>query len=341
MGARILSGLALLLWANFLGQAQAAEPSAESARSTAPCGVVQTFQGDVQVLDANRTEILETRPKSGVPCGGWVSVRGGQIEIRHRQGFEVRSAHDTFFELYDNQADERMTGEHQVVLFRGKILIQKPMGTDVVRVLTPNGRVVVEAGTAVVIYNAQEEETQLISLEHSAVLENRFEQGSQVVANAGESTLLNYKLLRLAPSVARPVDVGSLKLSLLDLPLSAPEMKAALVRANERQMPVIDLSKTKSRALAAQTHGIKSEYKKHKKTKFDKKLKDQWTRKLAGGAAQAEALLHPDTTHISARKQSRVWVEDVDPQPHPLTQMTSYQEKKRVLEELSKIHAKE
>ncbi len=328
------------------GVSFAAQPEPTEIHSEAPCGVIRTFEGDVQVLDAQRTEILETRPKAPVPCGGWLSVRGGQLELKHRQGFEVRAAHDTFFEIYDNHADARMTGEHHVVLFRGKVLIHKPMGSGSVKVLTPNARVTIEHGTSVVLYNAQEEETQLISLDQAATLENRFERNTPVVAQAGESTVLNFKLLRLTPSTARPVDVGQLKLSLLDLPMAAQELKAALTRASERQMPVVklaELAKRKGPAAAARTlaasrhgHAKGSEYRRHKRTKMDKKLDHQWERKLAGGAMDADALVHPTPVIAKSRKTSKIWVDDLDPAPWVPTQ-----EKQRILEELSRIHARD
>lgn len=314
--------------------AGAMEPVSGEVKSQAPCGVIRTFEGDVQVLDAHRTEILETRPKAAIPCGGWLSVRGGQLEIKHRQGFEIRAAHDTFFEIYDNQADARLTGENHIVLFRGKILVNKPAGQGSVRILTPNARVTVESGMSVVQYHAQDEETQLISLDQSATLENRFERGTPIVAQAGESTVLNFKLLRLTPSTARPVDVGQLKLSLLDLPMAAPELKMALTRAAERQMPVVELPKAQQRALASRKKP--SEYRRHKKTRVDRQLDRQWERKLAGGAVDASALLHPEAAAVKPRRSSRLFIEDLDPVPS-----VPAGEKQRILEELSRIHARD
>ena len=83
--------------------------------------------------------------------------------------------------------------------------------------ITPNARARLERASAIVIYSAGDEESQLITLEDEASLENRFEPSRKMTVKQGEASSLNFTLLRVVPSAPRAIAQASLRPHLVAL----------------------------------------------------------------------------------------------------------------------------
>ncbi len=214
----------------------AAEPAAP-ASDPILCGTLENAHGQVQMFDASRTQSLSVLPKTGVPCGAWLSVGAGDqswVVFRHRDGFSLHAAANTFIQIPDNNLDGKRVGD-AFVLYRGEALLRSRGGTPEAQLLTANARVRLKQGMALVIYAPQEEETQVISLESSATLENRYQAGTQVAVKEGEASSLNFKLLRVQPSHPRAVMLVSLREKLHRFPIDDQLHNEAIAAAYKRQ----------------------------------------------------------------------------------------------------------
>src|ERR1035437_10271438 len=66
--------------------ASAAETRIPAGKPAVPCAVLERFDGDVQILDSSRNELIYTNLGAPVPCGAWVTVGQGWGELRHKDG---------------------------------------------------------------------------------------------------------------------------------------------------------------------------------------------------------------------------------------------------------------
>jgi hypothetical protein len=200
----------------------------------APCAVVENFQGDLEILDPTRTHIINVGKNVGIPCGGWVSSEMGWALIRHRDGHDLRVGPNTFIEIPENNANS----PDQVVLYHGEVYGSTEGGGGDLRVTTANARVRVPKGAVLVNYDAENQDTQLVALDHPATLENRFEPDQKIKIQAGESTSLNFKQLRVVPTFPKAVSIASLKEKLVLFRLNekdaADAYQVAEVRAERR-----------------------------------------------------------------------------------------------------------
>lgn len=178
----------------------------QPASTDSVCGLIEKWDGPVQVLDSTRTKLIDLKLGAPLPCGAWISTGQGRISIRHSQGFQARIAARSFVELKPTPVEK-----DAVTLYQGALLLAPNQGAEEIQIMTANSRARVSSGASIVIYNQKEQNTQLISLDGSASLENRFENSRRVDVHAGESTQLNLSLLRVIPSLARAVASTSLK----------------------------------------------------------------------------------------------------------------------------------
>jgi hypothetical protein len=240
------SGAAALLWLSAIALAFAAlEISVAHGVelrpghvADVPCAVLDAFSGRVQVLDAARTHLIDAVPAAGVPCGGWVSVETGWAELHHRDGFKMHLGAKSFAEFPESNPDGKHLGDH-VVLYRGEVYGLAPGGSGELRMITANGRSRVTRGSVVLVFDVDEDETQLIALHGASTLENRFEWSRRIRVSAGEASALNFRLLRVVPTAPRALAAATLAPRLVGLHVEEKESDTAVVAAKERQERVL------------------------------------------------------------------------------------------------------
>jgi hypothetical protein len=319
----------------------------------APCGVLESFLGDVQILNSTRTRLVDATNRAAIPCGSWVSVNHGWAQIRHQNGPHIHVGGETFVQLPDFKNDPNFKGDH-LVLYKGQVFAEAGDGEEEFRMVSSMGRVRVKRGKIIFLFNRNTDETQLISVESSATLENRFETSRKVRVQAGESTELNFKLLRVIPTLPSAISIASLRPKLADLRIAESDRYEALQWVLKRQgrkfaAPLVDENSdvdeggrspekksgphVASRKLAS-THP--ESYLRHPPEKSDALLHAHWVKKMVGGESIGERILYPDKYYGRA---PRAGVEIIDP-GIKLNQKQKKQEdveKKHLIEQLTQI----
>jgi hypothetical protein len=352
-----LTALSAILGLASIRAAHARE--AESGEGSAvPCAVVSHHTGDVDLLDSTRTHLLKMGRGAAIPCGAWVSVKTGAIEHKHRDGFRIHLAKGAFAQLTESNTDGKNQGE-QLVLFHGEVFAHAPNSSGELRVITSNARSRVKRGSAIVLYNEDADETQLIALDAPASIENRFEPSRKAQIAAGEASSLNFKLMRVVPSVPRAVAVSSLRPKFEGLRVPARERELALRRARERNERLFAAKLVPDEVSPEWPNGHPGRLGRHFRgpasagpapapAKVDPKvysahgdepqgqdaeLHERFVNRVVAGAPGADHLLHPRKRAPRAHPpaQGRVIVKDQGtPSPED-------SEKRRLIEELSRI----
>jgi hypothetical protein len=218
--------IAMALAIGLAYHARANEPAAASF----PCAVLESSSGEAEVLDSSRTHLAEATPNTPVPCGGWVSVSRGVAKLKHRFGYELHLGPGTFAQFNDS--------EDAILLFRGQLYSVASGGMGELRILTPNARVKVSRAAAITLFDSDEESTQVVALDGTSEIANRFDAAATVLVKAGEQSTLDFKLLRVVPSVPKVIAIASVKdkLQELDVPAHADQKAYAVIRAREKQV---------------------------------------------------------------------------------------------------------
>ena len=304
------------------------------------CGVLERFEGDVQILNSTRDTLIDVTFNVGIPCGGWISVQKGWADVKHRQGYGLRLGPGTFIEIFDNVQDQQITGEEHVALYRGKLYVEVPKGSEKLRVITANARAKISWGDSLIIFNAWDEETQLVALTNTAVLENRFEKSNQIQIKSGEATSLNFKILRIIPATPRAIEVASLKEKLNDLNLSAQQMSVAVQAAYKRQdRRFASVVKEEKRNPAAINKKSNYSYIQHKTEEGDTKAQAQWVKKLVGGQAVGERILFPEK-FLGREQKAQIYVRDPSQALGGKKRHSEEdKEKQKLLQELSELQS--
>lgn len=204
----------------------------EAAPKAKPCGLMVEFHGDVAIIDASGSKLMETREKAQIPCEAWVSVRDGWAILEHRTGVTLKLSVNTFLQFKDPKSPAG-SGE-SVMLYKGKTHFDIPVGSEEFRVLTANARIRSREGVGVALFSLEDDETQLITVEGEGFIENRYADQARIRVQSGEASSFNYRLKRVVPTTPRALKVASLKEVLDELPLNDDEMRVALVNARER-----------------------------------------------------------------------------------------------------------
>jgi hypothetical protein len=225
--------------------AHAYEPQTSESTGT-PCAVLENFGGDVEVLDPSRTRVAGLSKNTGIPCGGWVSSGSGWAIIHHRDGHDLRIGPNTFLEIPESQPKENPalpSSNDQVVLYRGEMFGSTTGGGGQLRIVTANARVRMDQGTVLINFSPDEQDTQLVALDHTAMLENRFEPTKKVRIQAGESTDLNFKEMRVIPTYPKAVSIASLheKLALFKVTPSDQAVFYETAQARAERRLAVDL----------------------------------------------------------------------------------------------------
>jgi hypothetical protein len=199
-----------------------------------PCAWMEMYGGNVQVLDASRTRLLDSGEHTGIPCGGWVSVDRGWALISHRDGQKFYAGPGTFLEVPENNTDGHRKGDH-VVLYKGEVYGIAPEDAPELRIATANARARLKSARGIVLFSEQQEDTQLICLERKAWLENRFQIEKKILVKQGEASSLNFKAMRVVPSTPQAVAAAPLRQRLQEFHVGDSEQERVLRIVKARQ----------------------------------------------------------------------------------------------------------
>ncbi len=205
----------------------------QTEASTAPlCGKVAAFHGEVQILDASRTRLTEVLRGASVGCGSFISVpKEGWVRIQHRDGVTLTLSSRSFAELGAPNSEKR----DGLTLLRGELYLRAGNGSAELQVLTGNARVKLGQGSALLSFDDEKEETQVLSFQRPLVIENRYQSGTAVKVGPGETSSLDFKILRITPSAPSAVSLASVKKRLAPFHLSDREVEMALNEVRARQ----------------------------------------------------------------------------------------------------------
>jgi len=321
--AWMISLSALYLGATSIGLADP-RPTTENVHTESAnvqvCATVQKFAGDAVLLDPSRAHVDDAKNGRAIPCDGWVSVRTGWIEIKHRDGHLIRMGENTFIQL--NGEQESLT------LLRGVIHVQAFDDGANLRMITPNARAKMKQGNGILLYSPERQRTQWVTLSRLAMLENRFESETQVTVGEGEGSLLDLSQARVVPMAPRAITVASLKPLLKSLDLSEKMQKGAIYVALQRQRRVIPsilgeaglLGGNELRAPASVEQVDPELYRRHNLNQRDAKIERHLAQKQTGGGPTS--LLEPEA--LEKRLEAKAAARDS-------------KEKKRIIEELEEL----
>lgn len=168
------------------------------SREPASCGIVTKTEGAVLISPADRTQIIQAKDRSSVPCGAWITIKEGWAEIRLGSGMDMRLSSETFAQILDPAFEK-----DEIALIRGQILAKAKSGTGEFTVVTANARVRFKDTFGVVVYLNEEEDTQVLGLGPNPVsFENRFSEKNALKIARGEISTMSLKQLRTIPTVA-------------------------------------------------------------------------------------------------------------------------------------------
>jgi hypothetical protein len=346
----LVLGLAAALPATRAGLARELETESSAP---VPCAIIAEVGGQVDVLDASRSRLLDSSEKAAVACGSWISVGRGSVELKHRDGFRIHAGAGTFMQLPEPNTDGHFSGD-QVILYRGQVFAQAGGGSGQLRVATANARARVERGSAIVVFSQEDEETQLIALDRSSTLENRFETARRVTAKAGEATALNFKQLRVVPGTPRAVAIAALRPKFDDLHVPERDRKGAFRTAHDRQERIFATElvpgddqvsdnpgeDVRARLKHAYVPASPSRYSSRPSDDQVRAIRKSWTGRLAAGETGAGRLIAP-APKAKATGSRSIASQDMPARGKikPHGRLTAEDEEKlRLIEELSRIH---
>jgi hypothetical protein len=342
----------LLLWGSLIASAvssafapvYATEAKPESIQKVTPCAVVDRFAGDAQVLDEARTRVVEADNRVPVYCGGWVSVENGWLTLKHRFGYQIHVGPHSFVQFLDD-ADA-------IAVFRGQIFAQASGGMGELRVVTPNARMRVSRGSIVTLFDPEEEMSQLTVVDGKADFENRFDttKKANVAVKSGFASALDFKLMRVVPSIPKVVATSSLKAKLLELHVPLKESERALAIARNRRNELFasfeksqDEQLKPARKIASaekpSATPVKHSPKAQDSEENQARSEDYLLRKTLGGSADGMKILRRPAAHRKKTQKAKVQVEDPEAQLMAKQKGAEDKEKRRLIEELSKIHS--
>lgn len=309
-----------------------------SRAAASPCAIVDAYSGESQILDRTRSQVVDLTRGAAITCGGWVSVQSGWVRIKHQNGYFLHLAPQTFVNLAD--------GPDPIVLYKGEVFAQAGGGTGEMRIVTANGRVRVSRGRVIVSFSTVDDETQLIALENSATLENRFSSEGNITVRAGEASNINVSLQRILPSIPAAVSVSGLRPKMMALHLSEADQSEAVAAVTARKdrkfasVPAGDAAKRRAPA-SVKRHGRNpasdlSRYTRHKMGPEDVRLKGELARKLVGGENVGTQILFPDR-YYGRTQQAQILVEDPQAVLNEKRRVKNDPEKQRLMRELSSI----
>ncbi len=331
----------VIFWVNSVF-AHSEKTKIEKNEESSLCGVVEDRVGQVQSLSADRSRFSDIVPKKGITCGSWISVIQGWVRIRHSGGAIIQLGPESFAQFIDPHNDAEFKGD-QLIFYRGQILAEVANGSTELKVVSPVARARVKNGKVLFYSRLSDDEAQLIALKNTATLENRFSPRPKIVVKAGEATSLNLKLQRVIPTLPKAVSVASLKPMLYVFKLDENERSEILELARKRQSrkfasdfaTLNEKSESKGqRGLASTKTG--SDYRRHEPSELEPVLYEHWVNRMVSGDRTGEKILFPNKIQDVSQKM-RLMVSDPEETSKKKIQKVELEEKKRLIEELSRI----
>lgn len=166
------------------------------------CGFLSTFNGNVQVFDADRSVIRDVGLGMKIHCGDWVSVESGNAHIEQVQsGAKVMLTAGTFAQVVNAGSTIGSIREH-LVLYRGEIYA-KQHSREEFRVITPQARVTFSASEGYVLAQDTLGETQVLTVEGKNRIQNRFIDHAPIIVSEGKFSKVGTSTSRNIPHEAR------------------------------------------------------------------------------------------------------------------------------------------
>ncbi len=317
-------GLFVVLYLSLLSHA--AEPELSDSQV---CAVLKGFGGNLEILNSTRTSLKEVALNTPVECGSWITVSKGWAKFLHRDGYEFQVGKWSFIQLQDPKS----FGE-AILLFRGLMLANIDEGKGTLKVLTANARAHMLVGKSILIYQQKNEETELIALENSAMIENRFQISRPILVKEGEVSTLNFKVKRLVPSLPKAVALASAKEKFFELSIEEGDQfwfLKHILKRQERKFASSLLEPRANRKIAS-SHS----YIRHPSLNEDEKaMIHHMVRKNVASDASGEKMLFPEKAARQARS-IQVQVQEMQDQVLSKEELV---ERKHLIEELSQIQA--
>ena len=320
-------------------------PKSEEVNPVPTCGMIADLLGDVQVLDQNRSKLLKLGKNDLIPCGSWISSHSGWVSLKHKSGAKIHMGQETYLQVREGVESEE--GNDHLSLLRGEIFADVGGGNPEVRIASSSGRVRAQSAKVIFLVGYMEDRTQLMVLESSATLENRFEPQKSIKVSAGENSELILKNDRVIPQIPTAVALSSLEPKFLTLRIPQSVQTAASQEVMSRQkrkmaIQLVDLSsehkqkesekKGEGRALAS-ARSMNS-YLRNPPSSHDSLLKDHFIKAVVGGDQSGRQILFPH--QYQGRTQS-VGIQVEEKKYRIQGTHAEREEKKRLIEELGRI----
>jgi hypothetical protein len=319
-----------VLWLFGASSVLASEPHNEvsstqdAVKKAQVCGVLQDFDGKVQVLDSSRSVVIDSESQAAIPCEGWISVQSGWASVRHVDGAQIQLGSGTFLRL------DRTNRDEPFVLYRGQVHVEVGHGAKSLKLLTANARVDLESGRAIVLYREDQEETQLMGLDRVAHLRSRFDADTQVEVGPGFESHIDTKALRLTPSSPSRMLLVDIDLKMKELHLSIRDRTLAIKWAKRGQERAQNEFRH-ARRLAGLVFES-SDYVRHKASPEDDALKSKLRRSMTGGSAEGDSLSDFEVHRKTASAETaRILVDKKKKEDD--------QEKRKLIDRLSRMGA--
>lgn len=316
-----------------------ASESTPSVSSEVSCAQVKKFQGETEILSADRKTMIPLELGASLPCGSWLSVSEGNLILEHSEKYLILVSGSALFQIFDHQEDEERTSDDELVLYRGKLMILPLIGAKPFRVITAGARVVTQGGAFLLSYLEDREESELIAFQKPVRFENRHESSRGIDLKGGEASSHHFRELRVLPTTPKVIAMNGLKQRLAEFPLEKNDVHRIVTIAGRRHDRTLasvwsteDIVKM-GRAPASTTS--KYTYDRSKKISNQDEAEAQWMQRMVGGmriSTQEDPMLFPKP--VSRKPASAV---KGAVRIHDSGFKADDQEKDRILKELSKI----
>ena len=329
-------GVVMILCLSQTGALASSSKKSEAPQAEPHCGMLESFEGELQFFDSSRKHLLQQMPKMILPCNTWVSTHHGWAKIRHVKGPVISVGGSTLIKIASLPEVDPQLGDH-LILYKGQVYLDVKTGSEEFRLVTPSARSRFTDAKAIMIYNSDKNQTQLITLEKSALIENRFQVMHRAKVQAGEASALDPNLLRVAPSIPRAISASSLSSKFTDLQLSDEEQTRAIKTVLVRQKKVYAADILDGTLKSEPEKSLHSDSKASSEQE-DANLVEHFVKKLTGGAPVGKAGIHPEKNQ-KRTGLARVHVLDSSHEHRRSGQLIDQEqmEKKRLIHELSNI----
>ncbi len=298
-----------------------------------PCGVLDDVTGDVTVMDPFRTAVPQVT-KTPIACGGWVSVNDGWARIRYHRGPVILIAKNSFLQIGQEKKTSPLAQE-DIVLYKGDISIESRTNWEEFRVVTPSARMRFHQGKVLVLFQPDAKKTQLVSLDGTASIENRFEGKNHVAVHPGEASDLNLHVVRVVPTAPQPVSIASMKARFFDLHYTQKEENEAVLIIQKRQRKKFLLTKKNK---IPENARVPASVKPVQNADEEDMLHGYWINKMVGDYRLNKDIAQEKTVNSQSKTFIRVVDQDAN---KPYVNKKEAAEKQKLIEQLSQLKADE